>query len=203
MTRIVAVRHGETDWNRHGRMQGWAPVPLNDTGREQAQTVGEWIAETYDVDRVFASDLVRTRETTELVLESIGTRPVSFEPAWRERGLGIYQGLTHTDVETRFPEFGLNETAYRAVDVAPEGGESFRDVHNRVVGRFEDLTDRGNGETILVVTHGGPLRMLLGHAKGMELPESLLGHRPENCAATEFRVDGDETTVVRENETRR
>jgi probable phosphoglycerate mutase len=198
MTRVIAVRHGETDWNRTGRMQGWAPVPLNDTGREQAETTGRWLADTYDVDRVLASDLLRTRETADLLLESIGDRPVSFEPAWRERGLGVYQGLSYDDVEDRFPTYGLSETAYRAVEATPEGGESFRDVKERVVGRFDGLGG-GDDETLLLVTHGGPLCILLGHVKGLGLTESLVNHHPENCAVTELLVNGGETTIVRES----
>ncbi|MFO7927343.1 histidine phosphatase family protein [Natronomonas sp.] len=197
MTRVVAVRHGETDWNRNGRMQGWAPVPLNETGRKQARTVGRWLAESYEVDRVLASDLLRTRETTDLLLDSVGDRSVSFESAWRERGLGIYQGLSYDDVESRFPNYGLSETAYRETEATPEGGESFREVKERVVGRFEELGG-GDDETLLLVTHGGPLCMLLGHVKDQELTESLLNHHLENCAVTEFLVNGRETTIVRE-----
>lgn len=196
MTRVVAVRHGETDWNRERRMQGWAPVPLNDRGREQAAAVGRWLADRYEFDRVVASDLERTRETAELLLEAVGDRPVSFESAWRERGLGTIQGLPLEDVESRFPTFGLTETAYRATEAAPEGGESFRDVEARVVGRFEDVLSAEG--TTLVVTHGGPLCIMLGHAKGLGLAESLSAHRPDNCSVTEFRLDGEAPTIVRE-----
>lgn len=188
MTRVVAVRHGETDWNRKGRMQGWAPVPLNETGREQARAAGAWLAREYDVDRVVSSDLLRTEQTTELLLETIGDRPVSYEPALRERDLGVYQGLPYSDVEDRFPTFGLSETAYRAIDAVPEGGESFQEVERRVTQRFEELS-AADAETVLLVTHGGPLCILLGHAKGVELTDALCSHHPDNCSATEFRVD--------------
>ena len=62
--RIVVLRHGETAWNDEGRMQGWAPVPLNETGREQATAAGRHLADEYEFDAVYASDLERTRETT-------------------------------------------------------------------------------------------------------------------------------------------
>lgn len=197
MTRIVAVRHGETDWNQEGRMQGWAPVPLNETGREQAAAVGAWLAEEYEFDHAVSSDLLRTEQTTEILLEANGELPVSFEPAFRERDLGVYQGLSYAAVEERFPTFGLGETAYRAIDAVPEGGESFRDVRSRVVRNFESLSTV-DAETVLLVTHGGPLCILLGHAKGLDLTESLVSHRPENCSVTEFHVD-EEVTLRREN----
>ncbi|WP_299235984.1 histidine phosphatase family protein [Natronomonas sp.] len=188
MTRVVAVRHGETDWNRNGRMQGWAPVPLNGTGREQATALGESLAEEYAFDRVVSSDLLRAEETTERVLESVGSVPVSAEAAWRERDLGVYQGLTREDVEARFPAFGLGETAYEATEAVPEGGESFRDVERRVVGRFEELAAATG--TVLLVTHGGPLCILAGHAKGQGLTDALSTHHFGNCSVTEFDVGG-------------
>ncbi len=190
MTRVVAVRHGETDWNRNERMQGWAPVPLNETGREQAAAVGGWLADEYEFDRVVSSDLLRTRQTTERLLESNGELPVSFEPAWRERNLGVYQGLSYSDVEDRFPTFGLQRTGYEAIDAAPEGGESLREVESRIIAGFENLAS-ATAETVLLVTHGGPLCILLGHAKGYGLTESLCSHRPGNCSVTEFRLDED------------
>jgi probable phosphoglycerate mutase len=198
MTRVVAVRHGETDWNRNGRMQGWAPVELNETGRQQAAALGEWLTAEYDVDRVSASDLRRTRETTDLVREALADPPVEYVPDWRERDLGMYQGLTYADVEARFPEFGLGEAAYEAALEVPESGESLRDLADRVTAKFDRIA--GDDGTVLVVTHGGPLHVLLGYAKGMELQEALGGHHQANCAVNEFRADGDGLRVVRENE---
>lgn len=197
MTRVVAVRHGETDWNRRGRMQGWAPVPLNETGREQARAAGAWLADEYEFDRVVSSDLLRTERTTELLLESIGDLPVSFDSAFRERDLGVYQGLSYADVERRFPAFGLGETAYEATEAVPEGGESFRDVETRVLRGFEELLTADAG-TVLLVTHGGPLRILLGDAEGVDLTTALSTYSPDNCSVTEFRVD-DDVTVRRES----
>lgn len=201
MTRVVAVRHGETDWNRDGRMQGWAPTPLNARGREQAAAAGEWLAREYDVDRVFSSDLLRCEQTTEGLLASIGDQPVEYEPHWRERHLGVYQGLTYADVEERFPGFGLGESAYEAAMEIPESGESLRDLADRVTRRFRQVVDDHPDATVLVVTHGGPLHVLLGYAKDMPLREGLKSHHQQNCAVNEFSVDSGEITVVRENET--
>ena len=198
MTRVVAVRHGETDWNRTGRMQGWAPVELNATGREQATAAGEWLAAEYDVDRVVTSDLPRARETADHVTAAVDA-PMTETPAWRERDLGVYQGLPHDEVAARFPEFGLDETAYRAADRTPESGESLREMADRVTAAFDGL--EGDG-TVLVVAHGGPLCALLGHVRGMSLPAALSAHHLDNCGVSEFDAGGDgETRVVSENVT--
>ena len=203
MVRVVLVRHGETDWNREGRLQGWAPVPLNETGREQAAAAGEYLAGEYDVDAVYTSDLLRAEQTTELLLDTAGATgvPVTAELAWRERHLGVYQGLTYDDAEERFPRFGLSESAYEAAAATPESGESLRDVADRVTTRFEEVVDARDGGTVLVVSHGGPIHVVLGHVKGMDLPDALTNHHQANCAVNEIVFDGEGIEVVHENVT--
>ncbi len=207
MTRVLVVRHGETDWNLHGRMQGWAPVPLNGTGREQADAVGRYLAREYDIDRVVSSDLHRTRETTERVTAHVDA-PVAYDRAWRERHIGVYQGLEYEDVVERFPEFAIGETGFEAADQVPESGESLLDVRDRVVEAWGTLLDGGAGSiaddelgTTLLVTHGGPINLLLGHLKGMDARPSLREHSQSNCAVNELRVDGGGVEVVSENVT--
>lgn len=192
MTTIVVVRHGETPWNREGRMQGWAPVPLNDTGREQAAAAGAWLADRYEFDAVHASDLHRCRETVEYLLPELdGDSEPSFEQAWRERDVGVYQGLTYGDVFDRFPEFGLGEAAVAAADEVPDSGESLLDVKARVTDRFETLLAAARpDETRLVVTHGGPVYMLLSHVTDAPVDEAMLDNHVDNCGVTVFEHDG-------------
>lgn len=205
MSTIVVVRHGETPWNREGRMQGWAPVPLNDRGREQAAAAGEHVARRYDVDAVHASDLQRTKETAVRFFDHLpfDAEQGSYEAAWRERDIGVYQGLTYDDVYERFPEFGLSEAAVDAAERTPESGESFEDVHDRVTARFEELCDEmAPDETRLVVTHGGPIYMLLSHVRGQTIRETMLSHSQANCAINEFHHDPEtgETSLVCRND---
>ncbi|WP_255198231.1 histidine phosphatase family protein [Halorarius litoreus] len=202
MTTIVVVRHGETAWNREGRMQGWAPVPLNDTGREQAEAAGAWLADRYAFDAVHASDLLRTKETAERLVDPLefDLADTSYEMAWRERDIGVYQGLTYDDVFDRFPEFGLGEAAVDAADRVPDSGESLVDVYDRVTDRFEAILDEaGPDETRLVVTHGGPVYMLLGHVEDLPIKEAVLDHHIDNCGVTVFEHSEEETRVVETN----
>ena len=201
MPTVIAVRHAETDWNRTGRLQGWAPTDLNERGREQAAAAGAWLADEYDVDRAVGSDLLRATRTADRILEAVGDVPVTHDDAWRERDLGVYQGLTYGDVEERFPEFGLGETAYESTGAVPEGGESLWDMADRVTAAVDRLNERHLDETVLLVTHGGPLHVLLGYAKGMPLRTALGSHHQPNCAVNEIRADGDGMRVVRENVT--
>ncbi|MWG34741.1 histidine phosphatase family protein [Halomarina oriensis] len=199
MPTVVLVRHGETPWNRDERMQGWAPVPLSERGHEQAAAAAAFLADDYDVDRVVASDLLRTRETAESLREALDDPPVEFDRAWRERDIGVYQGLSYRDMLERFPTFGLGEAAAHAATEVPDGGESIVEMRDRVLDGFRTVA--GESGTTLVVTHGGPIHQVLGHAKGMDVTEAVLEHTQANCAVNEFDVDGETVTVRRENAT--
>jgi len=101
MTHPVAVRHGETDWNRNARMQGWATTDLDETGREQAAVCGAWLAAEYDADRAAASELLRTRRTADRLLDAVGEVPVEHDAAWLGRDLGVSQWLAYGGLEER------------------------------------------------------------------------------------------------------
>lgn len=191
MTTVMLMRHGETAWNLEGRLQGWAPVALNDRGREQATTTGVYFdsADAVTPDRVVSSDLTRTTETAELVRSSIDA-PVQFEMAWRERNLGVYQGLALSTVADRFPAFGRGTTAANAADRTPEGGESFVHLEDRVITGLEELIEASApDECVLVVTHGGPIQIVLGHLRDIPLEKALIDEAPINCSFTEIEID--------------
>jgi probable phosphoglycerate mutase len=195
MAKVLLVRHGETPWNREGRIQGWAPTGLTDRGREQARTVAGRIADR-DVDRVVASDLRRAKETAREVVRATGA-PVSFDRGWRERSLGVYQGLLAEDLWENHPEFGLLEVGYAAATVTPEGGESIVDATERTLDAWDRLLDDvTHDETVAVVAHGGPLRAVVADLRGLDVLEMLLELEVDNCAVVEVAVDGDEPSLV-------
>jgi len=203
MTTIVMVRHGETTWNRKQLLQGWAPAPLTDRGRERAGQLGATLAARYDIDRILSSDLHRTEETVEILLEQFDA-PVTFESAWRERDLGVYQGVTMDEMRERFPEHDLGEAGPEAAHRRAESGESLVGVRDRVLERWETtLAEAEPGETILVVTHGGPIRLLLGHLQDIDIVDAILAQSQGYCSINEFELDHETGAVriVRENDT--
>lgn len=200
MATVLLVRHGRTAWNAERRMQGWAPVPLDETGHEQAAAVADHLAAAHDVDRLVGSDLLRCAQTADAVAEAVGVEP-SLSAVWRERSVGVYQGLTYDDVADRFPSFGLTEDAAYAADRTPEAGESLVSVRDRVLDGWNGVVDDLSAdETAVVVTHGGPIHLLLGHFKGMDVAESVLSHTQSNCAVNEVAIASD-PEIVRENAT--
>jgi probable phosphoglycerate mutase len=200
MPTVLLARHGETTWNREGRLQGWAPTPLTDRGHSQARSLARAVTAEYALDRVYASDLRRARQTAAYV-EELG-HDVAFEPSWRERDIGRYQGLLAEDFYERKPEYSLERTGRDAFDARPEGGESLRDLRERVRSGWMDLqSSLAADETALVVAHGGPLQLLVGDVAGRDPVSSVLVGEQANCALNELRVEDGEADVVAENRT--
>jgi probable phosphoglycerate mutase len=102
VTTILLARHGETDWNRERRWQGRADRPLNDTGRTQARQLAEVLA-SREIDAVYASDLLRARETAEIVADRLGL-PVGLDPGLREVDVGDWAGRLASEIERDDPE---------------------------------------------------------------------------------------------------
>lgn len=183
-------------------MQGWAPTPLTERGREQARRAGAAIADAYAVDRIVASDLRRTRETTAELLDAIHIEP-SFDGRWRERSFGDLQGLTVEAVFEGHPEYSLLASGAAGARATPPGGESLIEARERVLEGWDALiADAEPEETVLVVTHGGPLFLLLAHVRGQDFETAMGEGWPENTSLAELRVarDGDDMTaeVVRD-----
>lgn len=204
MTTVVLLRHGQTEWNRTGRIQGWAASPLNERGREQARVAGQYLSDAYAFDRVVSSDLRRTRGTTAELREQGAFPEPEFTDGWRERSFGELQGLDYERVFGEFPEFDAAATGALALEATPDRGESMVDTYERVVAAYDDLLAQHDpDDTVLVVTHGGPIYVALAYARGQSLPEAFGTPHQENCAVNELGHDhaAGETTVVVENDT--
>ncbi len=161
-TRILLIRHGQSEWNASGRWQGWADPPLTSLGRRQANAAAARIG---SVDAVFASDLVRAAETAAIISESIGVGPVIVEARLRERDVGAWTGLTHVEIDAGWP--GM--LAVRPLQ--PPDGESREQVMDRVLDGLDAVAAAYPGGEVLVIAHGGVIRNLERHL-GVE-PASL------------------------------
>jgi len=203
MTGLLTVRHGETDWNREGRIQGWAPVGLNERGRDQARRLagdlGDLLGEPPTVDRLVVSDLRRTRETAEVLRGELGLPEPTPERAFRERNVGVYQGLPADHVVERHPDLE-DLGSVTGLSVTPEGGESLADLAERVregVGALRGSA--GADDTVLLVTHGGPIRVLLADALASELDAAIREHAPSNCGLFAFELTEEGLSFVGES----
>lgn len=202
MATVLLVRHGETTWNRDGRVQGWAPSALTERGHRQADALGGHLAATYDADRLVSSDLRRAVETTDHLRRALSL-DAAFDPGWRERNFGRLQGLTDAELFGTFPQFALGATGYAAALEQPDDGERLVDTRDRVLGAWDEL--RGSlapDETVVVVSHGGPIYLLLGEVKGLDIVAAIVDQEQGNCSVNELRVNGEgSVTLVREDDT--
>jgi len=166
VTRIVAVRHGETDWNAQMRMQGQLDTDLSERGRWQAARAAEALAGE-GIEAIFASDLARAFDTAQAISAVVGL-PISTDEALRERSFGIFEGHTYAEIDARWPE---DAARWRRHDPAfePEGGESLIEFSARAVAAVRRIAERSRGRTILVVSHGGVLDCLYRAAAGLDL----------------------------------
>ncbi|WP_280586540.1 histidine phosphatase family protein [Halorubrum sp. Boch-26] len=181
------VRHGTTEWNETGRIQGWAPVGLSDAGCEEAAAVADALAERHAVDAVVASDLARTVETAEPIAAAAGV-DVETDPRLRERDFGVFQGLTSGDFFERFPAFDLLENGRAAAERAPDSGENWLAVRERVLDAVADL--RAREGTVVAVTHVNPIRLAVGERRGLSVVRSLTELSADNCSVTEVDEGG-------------
>jgi broad specificity phosphatase PhoE len=157
--RILIVRHGESEWNRQHRWQGWEDIALTAAGEAQARARGTDLrAGGHRFAGIYASDLLRAGRTADLIAETLGGPPALREPGLRERFGGEWQGSTGTEIDERWP--GQRAAWRRGELAAPPGGEIDSTVLERVHAALERIDATNPDGPILVVTHHGVLRLL-------------------------------------------
>lgn len=181
MTTLILVRHGETDWNAQHRWQGHSDTELNDAGREQARRLAEGLEQ---VDALYSSDLARARETAEILAGTIGLE-VRFDRRLRERGFGAWEGMTTEEIESSFPD---EQRRWRAgIGAGARDAEPFERFAARVGSFIEEVGRRHVGEEVLVVAHGGTIRVVHALAAGLDY---VRDHRSipavANCSSSRY-----------------
>lgn len=174
MTRLELVRHGQTDWNLAGRVQGSTDIPLNEVGRQQAHEAGRRLAAS-DWDLVVTSPLSRALETARIIAREIGADEPLVVDALRERSFGTAEGLTGPELDER-----------RSRGERVEGRERRHAVVDRVRPALEQLASDYPDAAILVVTHGGVIGSLVRAATAYEWP--IAGQLIENASSHHFAV---------------
>ncbi|MFC6670517.1 histidine phosphatase family protein [Marinobacterium aestuariivivens] len=179
MAIIHLVRHGETEWNLQGRMQGQLNSPLTELGKRQATQLGDKLAQ-YSFDHALCSSSGRTQQTAKMILEG-RVIPLQTRDELREIGLGAWEGQAKQDIKRRDPEnywhFWHRPDLYRRT----EGGESFSEFMSRVSQAFNNIVRQYQGQEILVVTHMVFIKALLTLQSGRTLSRLWLPPQVDNC----------------------
>jgi len=189
MTRIILVRHGQTEWNSIERFRGHANVPLDSVGLAQAEATGKYVAQICNPSAVYAAPLSRTIKTAEAISGRFNLT-VEREPGLIDVDCGQWQGLTPDEVRQRWPrefEQWLNSPGKFGFP----GGESLEDARLRAMRTMNALLNRHSGQNIVLVSHTALNRLILLSALGLDC-DQFWNLRQDTCAVNvlETRLEG-------------
>jgi len=175
MSKLVLLRHGESQWNLENRFTGWVDVPLSSKGIDEAKNAGEKI-KGFVFDHAYTSVLRRAIDTLTIVLDIVGQKnlPVTQDQALNERHYGDLQGLNKAETAQKFGEAQV-KLWRRSFDVQPPNGESLKNTLERVLPYWETaiFPHVRKGERLIIVAHGNSLRSLVMHLDGLSREEVL------------------------------
>ncbi|GGJ88924.1 putative phosphatase PhoE [Lentibacillus kapialis] len=174
MTTIGFVRHGVTQWNKEGRAQGNSDIPLDTEGLKQARLLAEQL-EIGDWDIVYSSDLLRAKQTAEILNDKLGTQ-LQLDSRLRERGCGLVEGMTE---EERVQQWGPK---WRELDMQFETQDS---IIARGMAFIDEISDKHKHQNVLIVSHGTFIKMLLNRL----LPDSNMDESLKNTSLTSMSRD--------------
>jgi len=198
MTRIVLIRHGQTEWNRIERFRGRADVLLDETGLAQAKATGRRVAAQWQPVAVYSSPLSRAVKTAEAIAGRLGL-PVQIHAGIADIDYGQWQGLTPDEVEERWPE--VHHAWYTAPHaVRIPGGETLDEIRIRAMEAVNEIAAQHVGQTAALVSHTVVNRVILLAVLGLG-NDRFWCLRQDTCAVNVFEMDGGEFTLVSLNDT--
>ncbi|MCW5947780.1 MAG: histidine phosphatase family protein [Fimbriimonadales bacterium] len=183
MLRVLAVRHGQTNWNLTGRNQGHADIPLDETGKQQAADLAKALSHERFA-AIYCSPMQRVLQTVEAIARNANCEPI-IDSRLIERNYGSWEGLTQSEAHSNDPE---RFDAYHAdpTILSPPNGETGIDVFCRAGYFAADILKSHHEGTILVMSHGGTISSLIAVAIGAS-PATANAFRIRNCSVTEIR----------------
>lgn len=177
---LYVIRHGQTDWNKEGRIQGQVNVPLNEVGEAQARAAHEEIKDK-KFDAVFCSPLLRTKQTCQIAYGGDG---VIFDDRLMERDFGANEGVKRAEVD--FEAFWTEGSKENT-----ECGETIAQMTDRVVDFLDMLCRDYKDKDVLAVTHGGVIMIINAYFHGLPKDNNFLNYLVSNGAVSQFKFKRD------------
>jgi broad specificity phosphatase PhoE len=159
--RFFFVRHGQTDYNAQGRVQGHIDIPLNELGRWQAEQAGERL-KSYEIGGIISSDLARASETARAIAQHHPVQTLLTTPLLREINYGAFEGMQFPEIESTYPEEYL-QWREGEIDYTPPGAESIYEQRARARKALMWVQEHCPDCDAVVVAHGGILRSLIAN----------------------------------------
>lgn len=176
---LLVVRHGQTVENRDGIIQGQSPGHLSPLGIEQAQNTAIQLSQEH-IDAIYSSDLGRCRDTASPISRYHADTPLYFDAALRELSFGEFQGKASSTLD-------WSALAGTILTRKVPGGESWTDLNRRVGSFLNTIFKQHTQDKVLLVTHGGPMRVIRSYLGNTAL-EDLLAEPIPNCAMWRFTM---------------
>ncbi len=197
MTRVIFVRHGQTSWNQEGKYQGHSDISLNERGIRQGNLVAKRLAKE-KISAIYSSDLLRAQQTAEAIAKYHGLS-VMTKPDFREINFGIWEGLTYQEIMADWSEI-LTAMYSKPGEIGPPQGESFQVVKQRVTHALQECVKKHQEQTIVLVSHGGTMRVLLCAALGIGL-DKMWSMRQDSSAINIIEYIDNRAVVALVNDT--
>lgn len=175
---LILSRHGETAWNKEQRLQGSQDIPLSKKGIKQAEFLAKKLT-TLKIDTIITSKLQRASQTAEIVGKKLGIR-IEKKHGFNERSYGQFEGRIWSEVKKELAVSGL---------ILDSFAEPFADFSARVLATLNNLLTRHLNQKILIICHGGVLRVLLEHLRKTPSPSGNIGYELPNTAIYLFTKD--------------
>ena len=201
-TRVFLIRHGQSQGNAERRFGGHTATPLSELGRAQAEATARALA-SEKVTAIYSSDLLRAVQTAEPLARKTGL-PLEETDAFRERSVGLMEGLTFEEAAAAHPE-EYAALLRRDFDRVLAGGESYRQLLDRAAARLDRAIEENRGGAVAVFSHTGTICILALHILGaLDAPElKPVWIASSNCGVTRFEIrHGGLTRLLNANDTR-
>ena len=155
-TKVILIRHGETEWSYQKRYCGFTDIDLNEKGRQQAGRLLKRLSKE-KIHKVYSSDMKRTVKSAKIVFKDL---PVEELLDLREMNFGIFEGLTYQDIMEKYPRV-YGEWLESPLDIIIPQGEGLKSLARRVRKALRRILSQNSNKTVAVFTHGGPIRVIL------------------------------------------
>lgn len=190
MTRLILIRHGQTDYNLEKRYCGFSDPPLNDKGMEEVKTLAVRLR-GLRINKVYSSNLRRAYGTARLIFKS---EPIEKSSDFREMNFGIFEGLNYKEIVKKYPKL-YRDWIKNPIEVNIPKGERLKELSKRVRKKISSILSQYKGKAIAVVTHSGPIRVILCDALRYDL-EAFWQIEQDHCALSIIDYEQRSSPVV-------
>lgn len=195
--KLVLVRHGESNWNKIGLVQGWRNPHLSKHGQDQTKSLAQKLSINH-FEALYSSPLCRAYEGAKILSEHLGL-PIIIKERLKEMGLGKWEGKSLKRIEREYP--GMPARWFeKPTGMKIPGGENIASFRKRVIAVFDEIRNKHRDENVLAVTHGGVISIYLVHLLGMN-PDYIWRIPLKNTAITTLIFHGDRVNVANFNDT--